>query len=719
MSAHAAAIEALTGRIREFLRTPTSRLLHVVASTSLRKSVLATVMAAEHAPDNPSPFVAFSQPHGAESPGWIARTLAARQQHDARRKDADPPIAELPPPPPGDDARVVFAQQLWQLLEARPPGSEGLVVVLAPTSVQAPKNWAESVGLLVGGRQLRDVRWIVIDVEGSTVSPVVAGLGARAIQHDARVPEGAAEAALGDMIAGDHGAKPKGVVPPPRPDVVDGPLPPDAERQLAIGRKVMSAALAMGSGRATEAIGDQRQARDLCTEAGWTSEALQMELMLGGQLMAAGQGRAAEESFGRAIDGAREAKLDGKVATAGFALGAARAARREPHTALVAWAEAALAAERSGDPMLAIEGNRLAGRAAADLKMEPQAITFYSRAVKLAESTPPERLSSSTASEAASGLAKICRKRGLRSRAIELEAQAKLFATPVEPAEPEPEMEIEPEPVAVPEPEPIAVAKPAPPPPVDPAAFLGPLPVPPEQLHNLPEHSVLLRRDPQMPAFVPPPEGTVLLDDLHPASIAAAAAARPPVDGTILLDDLPEGAAAAPPPPVDFGEGTGLMTLDEIAEMHWGGQAPAADPAQPAPRRWTQGEIEILQRAVNDALEPEATLMLSLEELAALRGEKVERPPEPPRPAPVAAAGTIGDVDGLEPAAPSPAPTRPAESIPGLEAIPGLEPLPASEAAAPRPTTFDADEVTTLTRDDIARMRDAMRRAKDDEEDKP
>ena len=463
MTAHAAAIEALAERVRTFVRDRRLRLLHVVASTELRKGAVATVMAAEHAPENPSSFVAFDAPHGEDSPGWAARLQAARAQHEARAEGADPPIRPLPPPPPGDDLRVAFAQQLWQLLECRPPGSEGLVVVLAPRSVEAPKRWAEAVGLLVGGHRLRDVRWIVIDVEGSTVSPVVAGLGARAVQHDARLPEGAASAGLADLIAGDLGARPKGVTPPPRPDVVDGPLDADGQRRVAIGRKVLSAALAMGEGKPTEAVREQRDARDLCAAAGWETDALSMDLVLGGQLMAAGQGKVAEETFGRVIETARKGGHFGTVATAWFGLGAARAARGERHTALVAWAEAGLAAEKSDNPMLAIEGTRLAGEAAAQLKMEPQAITFYSRAVKIAETAPPEQVAQSTAADAARGLAKICRKRRLRDRAIELEAQAERFATPPKP-KPKPEPEPEPEPEPAPEPiaAPVPVASPEP-----------------------------------------------------------------------------------------------------------------------------------------------------------------------------------------------------------------------------------------------------------------
>src|SRR5690606_4064767 len=147
-----------------FLRDEGKKMLHVVCATELRRAVVETVLAAEHAPENRSPFVCLQIPHRAETPGWSVRMEAVRAQHEGRREGAEPPIPALSPAPSGDDARVAFASQLLQLLHASPPTTRGLVVVLAPSFVEAPKIWAEAVGLLVGGPRLSQVRWIVVDV---------------------------------------------------------------------------------------------------------------------------------------------------------------------------------------------------------------------------------------------------------------------------------------------------------------------------------------------------------------------------------------------------------------------------------------------------------------------------------------------------------------------------------------------------------------------------
>jgi tetratricopeptide (TPR) repeat protein len=739
MSGHAAAIERLAGRVRGFLRDDGKKLLHVVCATELRRAALRLVTAAEHAPENRSPFVVLDAPHRADAPGWSLRIDAVRRQHDDRRDGADPPIAALAPAPPGDDARVGFAGQLLQILHACPAGTRGLVVVLAPAFVEAPKIWAEAVGLLVGGPRLSDVRWIVVDIEASTINPVVAALGDRAVQHDARIDGTEAHAALERLARGGLGAAPRGVIPPPRPDVPAPDTSPDAQRRGEVRGKVLQASLSLARGDGAGAVSAQRAARDLCAGAGWTRDAVAMELVLGGQLLASGQVRAGEESFGRAIEAARATQMHAEIATAGFALGATRMVRGERHTALVAYAEASLAAERSGDAMLAIEGSRLAGQTASELGMEPQAITFYTRAVKLADQGAPE-VGLTSAAEAARRLATICRKRGLRPRAVELEAQAERFARPPEPAaarvvevpeappaierpEPAPAIAANATPSIVPAPVPREIIDrilraPSPAPIVakieeaaalEPSELLGALPVPPDQLRFLPEGTALVDRR-AVASVAPPADGTILLDEMEPG-LAPAVPPRllPPSEGTILLDldaarsSSPMPLHASGPGPA-LAEGTGLLTLEEIADMHWGGVAPSPMPPAEGSRSWTRGEIEILQRAVADALEPEATLMLSMEELAALRGEKAARSPDAPRP--IVVAGSLhprgeGPMSGEGP-------------IPGLEPMPGLEPA-ASLASPPKPAradTIDGDEVTMLTREDILKMRETILKAR-------
>ncbi len=560
MSARSASIEDLVVRLAGFLREEGCRLLQVVVDPELRRSIVGLVMAQEFRPTNRAPFVAFEHEHTGAVPAWSQRAEHARRQHERRREGAEASIAPLPAAPVGGDERLVFGLQLGQLLLIAPPHSEGLVVVLAPGHVEAPTNFRESVALLLGRRELAAVRWIVIEADGDATGPLVATLGAQAQRIDTRLPAADADAELEALIRDRPPAGPRGVMPPSRPDVLSRVPDADGERRREIGRLSLGAALASGRGRGAEAVAAQRGARDLAAEAGWTGDAVTLELALGGHLVAAGATREAELSFLRAIETARASGMHDKAATAGFGLAATRTVRGERHTALVAYADAALAAERSGSSMLAIEGSRLAGQAALELRMEPQAITFLAKAVGLAEAAPVG-VGLSSAAVAARTLAAICRKRGLGERAAALDAAAARFG---EHAQPE-----------------VSTAT-----------------VPPVAL-------------PSMPAAQPSTPPT-------PASVAAPSAAP----------------AASQPAFVPFDEGTGMLTLDQIARLHLRGVASDPTPPVQGARSWTRDEIESLQHAVDHSLGDDASRILSRDELAALSGRAVV-PDDAPAPPPL------------------------------------------------------------------------------------
>jgi hypothetical protein len=542
MTAFIPALEPLVTRLAEFTRDRTCRLLHVRVGPELRGGAVELARAQEWRPENRAPFVLLEHPHTAADTGWAARVEHARAVHARRREDAEPPISALAEAPGPGDERLRFALQLQQLLHAAPAGTSGIVVVLAPRVLEDAAAWRDAIELLVTRPALASVRWIVVESEAHSLAVLVDELGERAWHVDARVETAVADAALADLARGRTPAGPRGVVPPARRDVVTAVPDADGQRRLALRELVLTAALAASRGQHVEAVGAQRRARDLCESAGWSGEATTMELVLAAQLVAAGAAREAETSFLRALERARAFERPDQVATAGFGLGAARTIRGERHTALVAYAEAALAAEESRSMVLAIEGSRLAGQAALDLRMEPQAIAFLGRAVRLAQESD-EDLSRSSAPLAARTLASVCRRRGLGARAAELDACARAFADPARPA-----------------------------PVVSTTVEAPPAPAPP------------------------------------PAAVVAASA----------LD-----------------EGTALLTLEEIARVHWGGVVDDPSPPAEGSRSWTHDEIRTLQAAVDRSLDEESTSMLSPDELSALRGQSLGAPlPELVEPVP-------------------------------------------------------------------------------------
>jgi hypothetical protein len=534
-----ASLEPLLAAVSAFVRDPSCRLLNVIVDPEVRGSIVGLIVAHEHRPDNAAPFVALEHGHTAECRGWRARAAFARQVHLARRQGAEDSVPPLPEAPDGDDEQVAFAQQLQQLLDASPRDAEGLVVVLGPSELTAPARFREAVDRLIRAPMLAPVRWIVVAADEGAMAPCVAGLGPRARQVDARASNGTRDAELDALAAGRRGARPRGVTPPPRADVPDRVPGPEGEQRLEIGRLSLAAALAAARGHGAEAVASQRRARDLARSLGWTQDAVVLELALAGHLVAAGAPHEAETVFLGAIDSANAHDRPDQATTAGFGLAATRMLRAERHTALVAYADAALAAERSGSDVLAVEGSRLAGDVALGLRMEPQAITFLARAVTLADasSQPSARRSGSIA---ASALADLCARRGSGGRAADLRRAA-------------------------------------------------------------------ARLDGESPG--------------EPVSdVTAAPELSPP---TVASPRVPD----PPPAPAAFDEGTGLLTLEQIAQFAFGGIAADATPPHEGSRSWTAREIESLQRAVDHSLGDEATTILSADELAALRGESVASGP--------------------------------------------------------------------------------------------
>lgn len=419
-----AVLEPLLSALSSFVRDARCRLLHLIVDPESRAAVLDIVMAHEHRPDNPSPFVALEQAYSAERPGWRTRAAHARSVHLARRDANEADVPDLEELPEGDDELGAFAIQLGQLLRATPSGAEGLVVVLAPSHLAAPAKFREAADGLVRAPALAAVRWIVVEVGHAAMSPIVAALGARAREVDARAPAGTRDAELDALVAGRHRARPRGVTPPPRADMPTAAPDPEGDRRREIGRLSLAAALAASRGQGPLAVLAQREARDIAVAAGWGGDAIVLELALGGQLVAAGSPREAEASFLRAIDSAGSHGRQDLAATAGMGLAAVRTMRGEFPTALVAYADAAVAAQRGGSEVLSVEASRLAGGAALALRMEAEAITFLARAVTIAEAST-EGAARRCGAKAARTLAVLSERRGLGDRASELRETAR------------------------------------------------------------------------------------------------------------------------------------------------------------------------------------------------------------------------------------------------------------------------------------------------------
>jgi tetratricopeptide (TPR) repeat protein len=429
MEAYREPIERLLAAMERFVRDRSLRLLHVVVAPELRAAALDTVLAFEWHAHNRSPFVAFEQGHTAARPAWDERADDTRGQHARRRAKLAEHGGELPAlPAASGTGQAAFASVLLQLLHATPPHAEGLNVVLAPASLADAPQWLEALRPLVADPRLQPARFVIVEPEPGPSLPLATELGEAATSVRV-VPDAAAkQRELDAQLAAFPAATPPGAgpaaAPPPHP-ARPPPIEPGPEAKLraVVVERVVAGSLAVRDGRVAEGVQRIREARDMCEQAGMHREAINLELVLGGQLAAAGAPGQAEQSYARAIESASKRERHDQAATARFALGAVKLGRRDRHGAMVTLAEGTVAAERSGLPALAIEGGRLTGQVAAELGMEAQAIAFFTKAVKLAEAAGPQAPLTS-AGESARRLAAICAKRGLREQAATFDAKA-------------------------------------------------------------------------------------------------------------------------------------------------------------------------------------------------------------------------------------------------------------------------------------------------------
>lgn len=603
-------IERLLEAMTAFVRTPATKLLHVETAVRMRKGCVEGVMAYERDPANTAPFYLFEQAHIGTSPGWSERAAHARAQHAHRAERMQEQGESLSPMPEAAAAgtpQAQFAGAVLQLAQHQPEGAHGVVVVLAPSTLEGPEAWHAGVQPLLMDPKLAAVRFVIIETPPGPTASIATQLrdrGARVVVAPNQAAEDRdVETMLEDFVPGGPppGASPQ-VAAPPHPTAGPDPEPTaDAKLRGAVAQKLIASALAMKQGRAAEAVQATREARDLSAAAGLHRDAINLELMLGGQLLGAGSPKQSEAAFARAVKTAGEQGKDGQVATGQFAMGASKLTRRDKQGALVCYAEGTVAAERSGQPALAIEGGRLTGTLAAELGMQAQAIAFYTKAVKLAEVAGPVAPLTS-AGESARALAQMCRKRGLNEQAAKFEAQADGFENLVVPEAP---------------------------------TALGEGPADEGALAQAP----------------------------HPAEPEPAAAPKQPERFLpVGVAQAPAGAMMFGAPPSEEEESTGMLSLDDVARMRAGVEAAEGEDLvlgdDEAPiEGLDEASLEKLRAATFDVLDEDSSSMLSREELAALTGElpfvvpaqpEAPAPAAPPPPAPAADLGfDLSKLDAL------------------------------------------------------------------------
>jgi hypothetical protein len=460
MESFALPLKSLAEEASWFVRDQKVRLLHVVTTADFRDAVMKVLMGQEFHADNRAPFVRLDDSFSRSSPGWKERAARVRAQHqalvDAMAKGKA--SRSLPFAASSPSELASFAVQVRQVADAAPTPTRGLVVVLAPTRVDDPEDWSAAVQGLIVSARLSDIRWIVVDLDRSTLGSLVEELGATAMEARAFVDEAALDREVAETLdratvtAGSApgpalmgAAWPAGVSPPPRPGMTTLPPAELKAAMIAAGISpavtpdeahslrtlVLRAAQALKADRGPDAVRLQREARDLCNTIGMPTQAVMMELVLGTYLVQLGQRKLAVETFRSASERAETSDMPKEAAQAQLALGALAAVDGRPDLATLAYARAGELSVRAGITILAIEAYRLAGMHCADLSLKVQ---MWKRALSVATALEPAAQKASSAGETARGLATLLRKNGLHQQASEMDRQgAQLDAGTAEP----------------------------------------------------------------------------------------------------------------------------------------------------------------------------------------------------------------------------------------------------------------------------------------------
>jgi hypothetical protein len=438
-----------------FVRARELRLLHVTCSPSLRASALRVLLAGEFHAQNRSPFIAFEDTYTANDRGWRERSLRLGKHWEERFSAAILDGFELGEldhhaPATGDDL-AAFAVWLARVLDALRAPLHGAVVVLAPTRVEDPNGFERELGELVARRELRDIRWIVLQGGDAPLGGLIEHLAASALSARCAEDPAAFDRDLSDLgnaidpiavgPARGGAAWPRGVLPPSRPGDRLPSAAQEEQRDLELAAAGINAVLAgpdgarmqqhmiLGAvaarrGSGAEACGQQSEAVRIAYEAGATREALLQHLALAGYYHAFGYVAEAEREYTAIAQRAAEWECAHEAAQAHLALGLLAANAGRSADGATHYAQAAEAAERGQAATLAIECWRLSGQLALQVGLEKRAIESWKRALSLVREATVELAKASSAADAAHQLASLLRERGQIAQADSLDYQA-------------------------------------------------------------------------------------------------------------------------------------------------------------------------------------------------------------------------------------------------------------------------------------------------------
>ncbi len=417
-------LAALQVRGIRFLRDPSVRVLHAVIPPWMRAATPDIITGLAQRPEATGPLLVLNAEAHEDADHWRGWSGEIRERYVAWRGDP-PDVAHgwkaLPESPIGSGL-VGFAEQLGQLILARPSDGAEVVVVLVVDPASPLVSGEQVLGLLINSPPLQPVRWIIVELGVSTleVGAMVGGEIATVRSPPEGIEPPRVVPSLSEGTRSGRGAHPDGLALPRRPREPTARTPdPTARRSAAVARHALAGSDALGDGRADEAIEQQCCARDQAIEGLDVRSNVTMELVLGGHLLAAGAATQAESSYMRAVTIAKDGGDAALAVVAQLALGSSRLVRGDKPAALVALADAAASANQAESQMLTVEACRLTGDVALELGMEGQAVAFWCHAIKCGRADPA-MASSPSVERCAHALESLCERCGLKEQATSL-----------------------------------------------------------------------------------------------------------------------------------------------------------------------------------------------------------------------------------------------------------------------------------------------------------
>lgn len=404
-------LEDLHKACGEFLVDGEAKVLYVPVDDELADGAKALVTALEWHPENRRFVIVLEAGHAPKAEGWSERTHALRAAYerivDAHQAEAIG-LPDLPAAEPSQDPRLAFAKTL--VCVATPLGpdgnteAEGLLVVLAPNSVEDARAFARSWREMIAAPTLASVKWLWLhrlEADETPFAQVSEALGSAAVTRPCRIDRELQRREVDEMLArmraalssaaslagGATGARPR-VPPPAHPGD-----PPSADVALAATSApafvdaVLGTAQALRRGDTEAALPVLRSARDACLSDGRASEAVELELLLAtlAATVLPGKGQVHEQVKGLFANAARRAEAAGlhaQAANVWLMFGCAAMAQQDLEAAVGAFLQSAEGAEHARVPLVCFHALRFAGEMADSARLSTKARELWEAALQ-------------------------------------------------------------------------------------------------------------------------------------------------------------------------------------------------------------------------------------------------------------------------------------------------------------------------------------------------